>query len=138
MKHKIRLTCTQWIGKLLLTVGIGTLFIAAPSVFATDTYMTGEEITALIGTGKTINLGGAGEGYVGSLEIKADGTAAGSVKTDGGILVIKGTWVVKQNNFCRNWVSLDGDKVVCESWKKIGDKRVEVQDNNKKLGVNWW
>jgi hypothetical protein len=138
MKHKTRSAYTQWIGKLLLTVGISTLFMAAPSAFATDSYMTGEEITALIGTGKTINLGGADEGYVGSLEIKADGTALGSVKTGGGNLIIKGTWVVRQNNFCRNWVSLDGDKEVCESWKIIGDKRVEVQSNNKKMGVNWW
>ena len=138
MNHKTRSTGIRWLGRLLLTVGTSTLLMAAPSAFAADSYMTGEEITALIGTGKTINLGGAGEGYVGSLDIKADGTASGSVKTDGGILIIKGTWVMRQNNFCRKWVSLDGDKEVCEAWKIIGDKRVEVQANNKKLGVNWW
>lgn len=116
------------------------LFIVTGSfnVLAADEFMTGAELTALVGQGKTINLGGEGEGYSGTLEIKADGTASGSAKTDAGKkIVIKGTWAIEEGQFCRKWKGLDGGKKVCETWKKIGDNKVEVLEI-KKLGVNWW
>lgn len=116
-----------------------SLIMVASSSLAADSFMTDEEITTLIGTGKTINLGGSGEGYEGSLNVKADGSALGSVKIEGGkVIAINGAWLVKQNSFCRKWAGLDNDKEICEKWKKIGDKRVEVQSNEKKIGVNWW
>jgi hypothetical protein len=116
------------------------LFIATGSlnVLATDEFMTGAELTSLVGQGKTINLGGESEGYSGTLEIKADGTASGSAKTAAGKkIVIKGTWAIEGDQFCRTWKGLDGGKKFCETWKKIGDNKVEVLEI-KKLGVNWW
>jgi hypothetical protein len=121
-------------------IPIALYMLAGSSVVvAADEYMTGAELTTLIGEGKTINLGGEGEGYAGTLEFRADGTASGSAKTDDGkTLVIEGTWKIKNNQFCRKWDGFDNAKTVCESWKKIGENRVEVQMAKKKIGVNWW
>jgi hypothetical protein len=119
---------------------LATLLIlaGATSVFAADELMTGAEFTTLIGSGKTINLGGQGEGYAGTLELKADGTGSGAAKTDAGKkVVIKGTWAIKDDRFCRKWKGLDGGKEVCEAWKKVGTNKVEVL-KVEKLGVNWW
>lgn len=108
------------------------------NVLAADEFMTGAELTALIGQGKTINLGGEGEGYAGTLEIKADGTASGLAKTDAGKkIVIKGTWKIEGDKFCRKWKGLDGGKEICETWRTIGNNKVEVL-KVEKLGVNWW
>jgi len=105
---------------------------------AAGEFMTGAELTALVGQGKTINLGGEGTDYRGTLEIKADGTASGSAKTNTGKkIVIKGTWAIEGDQFCRKWKGLDGGKKVCETWKKIGDNKVEVLEI-KYIGVNWW
>ena len=101
--------------------------------------MTGEELKALFAADKTINLGGPGEGYAGTLTIKVDGTGAGEAKTDGGkVIALEGTWHIKKDNFCRKWKDLDKGKEVCEAWKKTGDNRVEVQVKKKKIGVNSW
>jgi len=115
------------------------LLVGSIAAMAADEFMTGAEITALIGEGKTINLGGKGEGYSGTLDLRADGTGSGSAKTDDGkTLVIEGTWKIKGNLFCRKWDGFDKGKTICESWKKIGENRVEVQLAKKKIGVNWW
>ena len=94
---------------------------------------------ALLASDKTINLGGKGEDYAGTLLLKADGTGAGTAKTDSGdMITLDGTWVIKKNTFCRKWKALDKGKEVCEAWKKIGENRVEVQVKKKKVGINWW
>ena len=66
------------------------MVLSAPFAMAADGDMTGEELTALLGAGKKINLGGDGEGYSGSLDIKGDGTASGSVQAQGNTTQLKG------------------------------------------------
>lgn len=102
--------------------------------------MTGDELSALLGAGKRINLGGDGEGYSGVLDIKSDGTASGSaqVQVPRKTIPLDGTWKITENRFCRKWHEFDAGAEVCEVWKKIGDGRVEAQVNGKKVGVNWW
>jgi len=115
------------------------LVLLAHHASAADEFMTGDEMKALLAADKTINLGGAGEGYAGTLLLKADGTGAGTAKTDSGdVITLDGTWVIKKNTFCRKWKALDKGKEVCEAWKKIGENRVEVQVKKKKAGINWW
>jgi hypothetical protein len=108
-------------------------------VFSKDVFMTGEEMRTLLAVDKTINLGGKGEGYAGTLVLNADGSGHGQAKTDGGdIITLVGSWFIKNNTFCRTWKGRDKGKEVCEAWKKIGENRVEVQLKKKKIGVNWW
>jgi hypothetical protein len=122
-----------------MLIPVAAYLLVGSVALAADKYMTGDEIKALIGEGKTINLGGKGEGYEGTLEIRADGTASGSAKTDAGkTLVIEGIWAIKNNQFCRKWDGFDDAKMVCEKWKVIGENKVEVQMAKKKIGVNWW
>ena len=115
------------------------LGLSLSPAFAADDFMSGEELSALLNGGKTIKLGGKGEGYSGTLDIKADGTAQGSAKTAGGRTIsIAGTWYIKNNEFCRKWVDLDNGEEVCEAWKKVSTNKVEVQVNMAKIGVNYW
>lgn len=126
--------------------------MSVPFAMAADGDMTGEELTALLGAGKKINLGGDGEGYSGTLDIKGDGTASGSaqvlIKDDGTAsgstqvsektIPIDGTWTINQNRFCRKWREIDAGAEVCEVWNKIGNGRVVALVDGKKVGVNWW
>ncbi len=48
---------------------------------------TGKELTALLGEGKELNLGGPGKGYAGSLILSADGTGRGQIKLDNGDVI---------------------------------------------------
>ena len=115
------------------------LLLATFPTAAADVFMTGDELRALFTADKTINLGGPGEGYAGTLTIKADGTGAGEAKTDDGkVIALEGTWRIKRDSFCRKWKGLDKGKEVCEAWKKTADNRVEVQVKKKKTGVNSW
>lgn len=112
---------------------------AAGSGFAQDAAMTGPELQALLGTGKTIALGGPGEGYTGTLDLNADGTGAGSAKTDAGDLIeISGTWSIKGDTFCRKWEALNDGGEVCETWMPDGPNRVQVIVDGKQIGVNSW
>lgn len=117
---------------------LAVMILSMPFAMAADGDMTGEELTALVGAGKKINLGGDGEGYSGSLDIKSDGTASGSVQSQGKTIPIDGTWTIKQNLFCRKWQAIDSGAEVCEVWNKVGDGRVVALVNGKKAGVNWW
>jgi hypothetical protein len=117
----------------------GIVLLTVPAI-AKDVAMTGDELKALLSPGKTIMLGGAGEGYSGELAINADGTAKGRATTDDGkkTFNIEGTWLIKGNKFCRTWKELDGGKENCESWIKSGENKVIVKVGKKKLGVNHW
>ena len=61
------------------------LLLLAHPVSAADEFMTGDEMKALLTADKTINLGGDGEGYAGTLLLKADGTGAGVLQLRPGL-----------------------------------------------------
>ena len=113
------------------------LLIAGPAM-AQDA-MTGDELEALLGTDKTILLGGPGAGYAGELAAKSDGTASGSAKTDAGkVIQLEGIWYIKDNAFCRAWKGIDDGKEICETWVKDGENKVRVMVDGKEIGVNHW
>ncbi len=122
----------------IVFAALAVMILSVPFAMAADGDMTGEELTTLVGAGKKINLGGDGEGYSGSLDIKGDGTASGSIQVPGNTIPIDGTWTIVQNRFCRKWRAIDAGAEVCEVWNKVGDGRVAVMVNGKKAGVNWW
>ena len=121
-----------------LIAAAAIMMFSAPFATAAEGEMTGEELSALLGAGKKINLGGGREDYSGVLDIKSDGTASGSVQVPGKTIPLDGTWKIADNRFCRKWREVDAGAEVCEVWKKIGDGRVEAQVNGKKVGLNWW
>lgn len=101
--------------------------------------MSDAELTALLADGETIRLGGPGLGYAGSLDVRADGSATGSAKTDAGATIrIDGTWTVRDGKFCRTWTDLDGGKEVCETWVYTAPNAVEVRNGDAVIGVNAW
>jgi hypothetical protein len=101
--------------------------------------MTGEEMSALTANGVTLQLGGKGMGYTGELVLSADGKGEGSATLDNGnTLSIVGTWVIKDDKFCRTWVDLDEGKEVCEIWYKKSDTSVEVFNGDQMIGLNSW
>lgn len=115
-----------------------TLIVLAASAYAKDMAMKGSELTALLSGGKTINLGGPGESYSGTLTLAADGTGNGSGKENSGAaFTITGTWKIKGDKFCRQW-NINGNKEICETWVMVGPNKVNVMDGKKKIGVNWW
>jgi hypothetical protein len=106
---------------------------------AAEKAMTGVELKALLSAGKTITLGGPGEGYLGSLTLSADGSGSGSAKTDEGrVLTLTGTWKIKGDTFCRQWEEFDNGKEVCEIWVLTTPTKVNVMVNDTKVGVNSW
>ncbi|MDP9808455.1 hypothetical protein J2W42_001293 [Rhizobium tibeticum] len=115
-----------------------TLAICSPAAAAEK--MTGKELTALLGQGKELMLGGPGKGYQGSLTLDANGTAMGQVKLDSGqVIPIEGVWAVKKDKFCRTWKGgRDAGKEICETWVKTGPKSVEVIVGKRDLGTNSW
>lgn len=107
---------------------------------AAEKKMTGAELNRLLSGGKTIGLGGPGSGYDGSLVLKADGTGEGSAKTDDGKknFILKGTWKVQGDKFCRTWAAISDGKEVCETWMMMSPGKVKVLDGKKELGTNYW
>ena len=109
------------------------------AVEAAERKMSGADLTALLVNGKTLMLGGPGEGYSGELVLSADGKGSGKAKTDGGSVVkIEGVWTIKNDKFCRTWSGLDGGKEICETWVLVGENKVHVMNGKKKIGVNQW
>jgi hypothetical protein len=100
--------------------------------------MSGESLKSLLTSSLTIKLGGFGEGYKGIVRLESDGTGSGSVTLDSGKkLDITGTWTIEGDHFCRKW-KFNNYKKVCETWRKMGENKVEVLVNGKKVGVNSW
>ncbi|MGZ2487231.1 hypothetical protein ACVITL_005816 [Rhizobium pisi] len=119
-------------------LGFSILLVLSGAAVAAGT-MTGKELTALLGEGKVITLGGPKEGYSGELMLAKDGTGHGEAKTsDGKVIKIDGTWHIKGNKFCRTWEELNDGKEVCETWNKAGDKAVRVMVGKKDIGLNSW
>jgi hypothetical protein len=113
--------------------------VMAGTAMADETGMTGAELTALLANGKTIKLGGPGEGYNGELTLNADGTGKGQAKTDGGdVLALTGKWRIEGDHFCPTWKEFNDGKEVCETWVPDGQNRVKVMLNGEKIGTNYW
>lgn len=111
----------------------------AGSVLAEENAMTNADLTGLLSGGKTLMLGGKGQGYEGSLTLNADGTGKGSAKTDAGAVInLTGTWSIKGDQFCRVWEGLDDGNEVCETWVKTSNTSVKVMNGDQQIGVNSW
>ena len=116
-----------------------SLFFPAAVLAQSGAQMTADQLTALTQNGITLQLGGKGQGYKGSLKLSKDGKGKGSALLDNGNKInIAGTWKVKGDKFCRRWTDLDEGKEVCESWHLTSKRSVEVYNGRKKLGVNSW
>nr|CAD6609999.1 hypothetical protein RTCK_02233 [Rhizobium sp. TCK] len=101
--------------------------------------LANDDLKALLSAGKTLQLGGEGTGYSGTLAVSSDGTAKGLAKTDAGQeIVINGTWRIEDNRFCRTWETLDQGREVCERWELVGTDKVEVYNGDEMIGVNSW
>lgn len=121
---------------LLALVFFGT---ASTVAMAAGKDMKEAELKSLLEGGKTLQLGGKGMGYTGSLDIAADGTASGAAQPDSGEkIVLKGKWRIKGNAFCRTWEGMDGGKEVCERWRLVEPNKVEVYVGKEMTGVNSW
>jgi hypothetical protein len=122
----------------ILHVASAILLIAGTAEAAET--IKGTELTALLGHGKDLILGGPGKGYAGSLALSADGKGKGQIKLDNGdVILIEGVWVISKDKFCRTWKGgRDAGKQICESWAKTGPKSVEAMVGNKDLGSNSW
>jgi hypothetical protein len=116
------------------------VFAASSSMAMAGQQMSGKDLTSLLGQGKTIQLGGKGMGYSGSLTLTADGKGKGEAKLDDGTIIpIEGTWHIKGNKFCRTWTGGDdANKEVCEAWIKKGKNAVTVRAGKNDIGVNSW
>lgn len=116
------------------------IFIFTPCIaISSENQMTGEQLNQLLSEGKTLTLGGEGEGYEGELILNADGTGKGQWETTKGKKgKIDGTWEIVDNEFCRVWKEVSKGKRVCERWIIIEDNKVEVRNGDKRIGVNSW
>jgi len=114
-------------------------------VWATFSYaqtkagLSNEQLVQLTENGITLELGGPGQGYNGSLKLTNNGKGKGSAKTDGGQTIkIKGTWQIQGNKFCRVWKDIDAGEEVCETWVPTSSRSVDVYNGDQKIGVNSW
>lgn len=123
----------RFIYKTLVLVAI---FAVSGSLRAED--MSEENLKSLLANSLTMKLGGPGWGYEGMVRLEPAGTGSGSIKLGSGKkLDITGTWTIEGNQFCRKWKFNDYKKE-CETWRKIGENKVIVLVNGKKVGVNSW
>ena len=109
------------------------------SGYAAEKDMKEAELKTLLEGGKTLQLGGKGAGYSGTLDLAADGTGNGFAQPDGGDkILIKGKWRIEGDKFCRTWEGLDDGKEVCERWRLVTPNKVEVYNGKEMVGVNSW
>jgi hypothetical protein len=101
--------------------------------------MTTSQLSELTANGIALKLGGEGQGYVGDLKLKKDGTGKGGATTDSGKKIdIKGTWYIANDKFCRTWAGLNDGQEVCEKWCLTSGNSVDVYNGKKVIGVNSW
>lgn len=101
--------------------------------------LSSDQLVGLTENGLTLQLGGEGMGYKGSLKLSKNGKGKGSATLDNGNkITIAGTWAIKDGKFCRTWSDLDGGKEVCETWYPTSGRSVDVYNGSAKLGVNSW
>lgn len=112
---------------------------AMPAAAQDGPALTGAQLTELLSKGATLQLGGDGMGYKGTLALAADGTGEGGAKTDDGTeITLSGTWRIDGDRFCRTWAALDGGKEVCETWHATSANSVQVFVDGKMVGANSW
>lgn len=125
-----------------ITIALAALLSLAAGTIDADAagkVMKGPQLETLLANGKTITLGGKGEGYVGTLVLAKDGTGSGSAKTDDGkTITLQGTWKIKGDKFCRAWEALDSGKEVCETWRVKSPTQAEIFVGKKRSGLNSW
>lgn len=127
--------------KVLTTIPFACLiiFVTTAGLSAADKSFKEADLKALLASGKTLQLGGKGMGYCGTLDLSADGAGTGSAKTDDGTVIkISGSWKIKGDKFCRTWKDLDAGKEVCETWRLTSPNHVDVYRGKKKIGANSW
>ena len=113
--------------------------LVATSASAQGKGMKEADLKNLLEGGKTLQLGGDGMGYKGTLVLSADGTGEGSAQPDNGTKIsISGKWHIKGSKFCRTWKDLDDGKEVCETWNLVAPNKVEVYQGKDMIGVNSW
>jgi len=125
--------------RLLFQAACIALLFGAPSVALAQKGLTGAQLTQLTGKGITLTLGGAGQGYQGTLKLSANGKGKGSAVTDAGDKIsIVGTWTIEGDQFCRAWKDLNEGQVVCETWVPTSAQSVDVYNGKERIGVNSW
>lgn len=101
--------------------------------------MIQEQLTALTKSGRTLQLGGPGEGYGGELRLSRNGTGKGEAVTDdGNRLTLTGTWEIRDGEFCRAWEEFGDGAEMCERWILTSPASVDVFLGDRKIGVNSW
>lgn len=116
-----------------------SLMMAQAAYAQSGAQMTNDQLLQLTADGVTLKLGGEGMGYVGTLELSADGTGAGNATTDAGDKIsLTGTWKIADGKFCRTWKEHNGGQEVCETWYMTSDRSVDVYNGDEKIGVNSW
>ena len=128
---------------IILSLALATLSLALVAMITViwplrGEVMSGESLKSLLANGLTLMLGGPGEGYKGTLTLQADGTGVGLTMQDNGTKFdFTGTWTIEDNQFCRKW-KFNNFKKKCETWRKVGDNKVVVLIDGKKIRVNSW
>jgi hypothetical protein len=118
-------------------IAIAFTLIAVPA-FAAEA-MTGDELEGLLGTDRTITLTRPATATSGEVSFKSDGTASGTIKSEGGkVEQVSGVWYIAGNQFCYTWKGLKAGTEVCETWLKDGPNKARVLVKGKEVGVNSW
>ena len=121
------------------SLAVLAMFVAGAGHAQSGKPLDNDQLVGLTKNGITLQLGGEGTGYTGSLKLSRNGKGKGSATMDDGNKIsIVGTWAIKDGKFCRTWSDLDGGKEVCEHWYPTSGRSVDVYNGNAKLGVNSW
>ena len=130
--------------KLVMTKSFAALTLPILALLATAVAaaeqrpLTAAEMQALLSNGLTLGIMDVNGGtkYKGSVTINADGTQSGSlVLTGKPPIALTGSWKLKGDKFCRVLKPV-GEKEVCETWVKTGDKQITVMVGAKPVGLN--
>lgn len=116
-----------------------SMLLAGAAFAQTGKPLTNEQLTQLTANGITLQLGGPGQGYTGTLKLTKNGKGKGSAVTDAGDkLTLTGTWSIEDGKFCRSWAEFNGGQKVCETWYLMSSRSVDVYNGSERLGVNSW
>ena len=100
--------------------------------------LNAKQMAALLSSGKTIKVTGAGDHYSGKLVLTADGKGSGEVTlADGKTVALTGTWQLKRFQFCHKWQDIEPAEV-CENWVPIGPNKALILVKRIEVGVVTW